>query len=112
MDLDQEFLAVDAMLARLNAAMASADAEARHASALEGRLRRILDTLDLEGRGPIFPSDLPPETSAWGRKPAGRSGAPRNAGAARAGGAVPVRVAPGRLHRFLRLREGASAQHP
>lgn len=112
MDLDQEFLACDAMLARLNAAMASAEAEARHASALETRLRRILSTLDLGGT--TFDPPLPSAAGdpGLGRSPAGRSGPGLRRAPERPEQATPIRVAPGRLHRLLRLPEGASARHP
>ena len=52
MSLDQKLLAWDAMLARLGAAMASAEAETKHSSALEDRLSRLLASLTAEEPGP------------------------------------------------------------
>jgi hypothetical protein len=48
MNLEQKLLVCEAMLARLDAAMASAEAEVMHSSALEGHLRRLLDNLQAE----------------------------------------------------------------
>ncbi len=46
MNLDQKLLACESTLARLDAAMTSAEAEAIRASALEDHLRRLLDNLE------------------------------------------------------------------
>ena len=48
MNIGQKLLVCEAMLARLDAAMASAEAEVMHSSALEGHLRRLLDNLEAE----------------------------------------------------------------
>ena len=48
MNLEQKLLVCEAMLARLDAAMTSAEAEVMHSSALEEHLRRLLDNLEAE----------------------------------------------------------------
>jgi hypothetical protein len=48
MNLDQKLLVCEAMLARLDAACASAEAEVKHAGALEQHFGRLLAHLDAE----------------------------------------------------------------
>ena len=48
MNLDQKLLVCEAMLARLDAACASAEAEVKHADALGQHIRRLLGNLEAE----------------------------------------------------------------
>jgi hypothetical protein len=48
MNLDKKLLVCESMLARLDAAMASAEAEVVHSGALEDYLRRLLKNLEAE----------------------------------------------------------------
>jgi hypothetical protein len=48
MNLDQKLLVCEAMLARLDEACASAEAEVKHADALEQHIRRLLAHLEAE----------------------------------------------------------------
>ena len=112
MNLDDKLLVCETMLARLDDAMTTAEAEARQSSALQDHLRRLLDNLDAEQAK----LDQTIETAIVEGE--GADPEPRPDGAEVE--ALPnlherlarIRTVQERLHLVLVATDGVSAQHP
>ena len=109
MNLEQKLLVCETMLTRLDAAMASAEAEAMRSSALEGHLRGLLDNLTAEQ------ARLDQNMRAIGADP-GHRHAGKNDEDSRVQSLqeqmTRIKTVQGRLLLLLNSPDGASAQHP
>lgn len=115
MNLDKKLLVCEAMLARLDAAMASAEAEAMHSSELEDYLRRLLENLEAEQaqidqniRAAVLAQDNSPGPIR------GAAAAPDDASRLEHlhEQMTRIRVVQNRLVLLLDAAEGVAAQHP
>jgi hypothetical protein len=114
MNLDKKLLVCESMLARLDAAMASAEAEVGYSSALEDYLRRLLENLDAEQarldrniRSVVLTHDNSPGSArgtAWAQEDAGQLEHLHEQ-------MTRIRAVQNRLHLLLDAAESV-AQHP